>query len=507
MPSLLCLDLGTSAAKAALIDTTGTLRAQASSAYPTRSAPGGGAEQAPSNWVRSARAAITAIRADGPGDGSPDAPIAALSLTGQMQDLVLETDDGTDVPAILYSDTRAAREADELHAAFRDEDAAVSSWDRITGNLQDATSCAAMFRRLVRTDPDLVQRTRGIVFGPAGHLAHLLGLGCWCDPTTAAATGLLDARSRTWSPPIAAAAGIDETLLPAITTSAGEVIGRTGASAEQLLGLPAGLPVVLAPGDAGATTLGLVGLDPGDEYAYLGSSGWLATVLPRAHSASRPGASHHLALGATRRAAGGTLRISALLAAGAAASWAREALLEGVSAATADAMLERREAEHGRGATGLLALPSLFGERFPVRDGDLRAALIGMGPSTRGIDMYAAVLEGIAHALAHAHVEGAEERRPLAVTGGGAASAPWLRILADVMGRPVRTLEQDGAALVGCAIAAADALGLEHGIVPLAARETVRTIEPDPSAAEAHASLRPAHRALYTAVAEVRALQ
>src|SRR5699024_7986167 len=103
--------------------------------------------------------------------------------------------------------------------------------DALTGNLQDAASCAAMFRRLTRLSPETTAPTRSITFGPAGHLAPALGAGLHCDLTTASATGLLDARTRDWSPAVARAAGIDEALLPRLTTEAGEVVGRTDESA------------------------------------------------------------------------------------------------------------------------------------------------------------------------------------------------------------------------------------------------------------------------------------
>lgn len=619
MPSLLCLDLGTSAAKAALLTLDGTTRAQASSGYPTVVTADGGAEQDPADWLRAARDAIAQLL-----HGTDEKPVA-LSITGQMQDLVLLTD-GDPAPAILYSDTRAVAEAAEIGTILRREgrDSAGADWDQITGNEQDATSCAAMFRRLSRISPEVVGRARGVVFGPAGHLVHALGLGAWCDVTTASATGLLDARTRRWSDRIACAAGLSRAMLPELTRATGQVVGRTDETAAELLGLPVGLPVILAPVDAGATTLGIVGLEAGDEYAYLGTSGWLAAVVPEARRAGdgagrdglgdeafadgpvrsqradvpassqradglvsslrtdelAAGVSHHLAIGGRDDSAASpsvssvtsfpstsssspspcsspspsasprTLRISALRAAGAAAEWAREALLSGITPEEADEQLEHREAEHGRGPTGLLALPSIHGERYPVREPDLRAAIIGMGPSTAAIDMYAAVLEGVAHALAHAAVESAagtsgsavgaaptppaspvspaspaslippasltppaspavspSAPRPLAVAGGGAASEPWLRILADVMGRPMRVVEDADAALLGCALAAADALQLEHTMRPLAEREGGRIVDPDPSAVRRHARFSRGHRALYRAIAEVGVLR
>ncbi|MGP5414967.1 FGGY family carbohydrate kinase [Brachybacterium paraconglomeratum] len=539
MPHLLCLDLGTSAAKAALLDLDGTVHLRAEAPYPTRHAADGTAEQDPRDWERAARAVIAelleaapAAKASGDGaapapvpDTAPDVEVAALVLTGQMQDLVPVPRSGAASIAILYSDTRAAAEAAELRAALAADGV---SWDALAGNLQDATSCAAMHLRLLRTAPEQLADLQGVVFGPAGYLVARMGLGLWCDPTTAATTGLLEARTRDWSPAVARAAGLDPALLPALTGAAGQIVGHAGAEATALLGVPDGLPVVLAPGDAGATTSGIVGLAPGDAYVYLGTSGWLASVLPGAgvlptgapDATEEPageesareepaGVSHHLALGTSSATAEPPiLRISALLSAGAAADWARQAVLDGADPARADELLEAREQERGRGPSGLLALPSIVGERFPVRDASLRGAVVGIDAGTGGIDLYAALLEGVAHGLAHGlESEGDSSPRPLPVTGGGASSAPWLRILADVTGRPVRTVDGTDAALLGCALVAAEALGLDHALVPLGARQEAATIVPDPSAAAQHAALRPAHRALYDAAAQVQRLR
>lgn len=56
------------------------------------------------------------------------------------------------------------------------------------------------------------------------------------------------------------------------------------------------------------------------------------------------------------------------------------------------------------------------------------------------------------------------------------------------------------ATLLGAALAGAEALGLDHGLTPLAAQGGEITA-PDPSAAAAYAQLRPAHRRLYETVA------
>ena len=530
MTGLLCLDLGTTSAKAALLDLSGRTLAAASAEYPTRHTADGGAEQDPADWVRAARTAIARSL-------PPAAGVAALCLTGQMQDLVLEGELDADSapsvptpaagsdptpavdsagspaagsaadpardpavhPAVLYTDLRAGAETAQLRTALARDGV---DWDALAGNLQDASSCAAMFHRLARHRPEVVARTRGLTFGPAGHLAHVLGAGLHCDPTTAAATGLLDARTRDWAPAVARAAGIDPALLPRLTRAAGEVVGRTGPSAAALLGLPAGVPIVLAPGDAGAATLGITGFRPGQDHASLGTSGWIASVRSAPAEAEVDGASHRLALGG-----GATLHICAILAAGAAAAWAREAYLGGADGAEADRLLAAREAEHGRGPTGLLVLPSLGGERFPVRDGALRGAVLGIDAATSPVDLYAATLEGVALALSHALDPADASRglpdadRVLPVVGGGAASAPWRRILADVTGRPVLQADGSDATLLGAGIAGAEALGLHHGLAPLL-EQGGEVTNPDPAAVEAYAALRPAHRRLYDTAAQ-----
>src|SRR5699024_3374869 len=127
-------------------------------------------------------------------------------------------------------------------------------------------------------------------------------------------------------------------------------------------------------GDAAAAAVGITGPDPGRDHASLGTSGWVASIRPAAQNSSIDGASHRLAL-----AGGGELRISALLPAGAAAAWARSAYLAGADVGSAARLLQQREPARGRGPTGLLVLPSLGRERFPVRDENLR------GPG-RGLD-------------------------------------------------------------------------------------------------------------------------
>ncbi|CAM3925652.1 FGGY family carbohydrate kinase [Helcobacillus massiliensis] len=463
---ILAVDVGTTALKAALVD-RGRVLAAASRAYPTHAPETGAAEQDPDDWC----AALTAVVADLLAHPAWS-DVEAIALTGQMQTLVLaeETDAGSGPAgadparaghrapctgrAVLYSDTRAAAEADEIRRAVPD-------WDEITGNLQGPTANPAQWLRLESTREPATDTgaVRRVFFSPAGLLAWMLGGDAHCDVTTASATGLLDARTRTWSEAIARAAHLPMGVLPAV---GGGDIGTVTTEGESRFGVPAGLRIHLAPGDAAAATLGIVGGSDGPtEYISLGTSGWVASIQPLGAAPARPEAEHALLLDPPLDQH--VLRIGALLSAGDTAAWARRTLLGGSSPQEADALLDARLDATGCTPSGLLALPSLRGERFPVRADRIGAAIIGMRPDTDQVTMYQAVLESVGLALANALPPSgaADEQSPeaalLPVVGGGAASRPWMRLIAAITGRDALPATAADAALLGAALAAGDA--------------------------------------------------
>ncbi|KAB1504374.1 hypothetical protein F7230_04670 [Corynebacterium sp. 320] len=245
-------------------------------------------------------------------------------------------------------------------------------------------------------------------------------------------------------------------------------VGSAPSAAERATGskVPDGV------GSAGPGGSGSVG----SGYVYLGTSGWYAEILEDGQRPDWPGAFHTLALPGGR-----ALAIAAVLSAGGTAQWARERILGGATPEEADALLLQRGAEDQReasaqqeaenqreasaqqsvnthrGWTGITSLPSLHGERFPIRDDSATAALVGLTGKHTAADLYKAVLEGVALSLAPA-IPAGEQHGVLPITGGGAASRPWLEIFADVVGRPVAAAPDAHASLVGAALAASEVL-------------------------------------------------
>jgi xylulokinase len=127
------------------------------------------------------------------------------------------------------------------------------------------------------------------------------------------------------------------------------------------------------------------------------------------------------------------------------------------------------EAAVGRapaGAGGLVLLPYFAGERTPnVPDGS--GALLGLNDRTfNPAHLARAAMEGVTmgmnyglRRLATLGVKATEIR----VTGGGAKSAVWRQIMADIFGVPVVAMVEDEGAALGGALQAAWCVALHEG--------------------------------------------
>jgi len=114
------------------------------------------------------------------------------------------------------------------------------------------------------------------------------------------------------------------------------------------------------------------------------------------------------------------------------------------------------------GCDGLIFLPTFNGSTAPLVDPFARGAMIGLKLSHRRSHVVRAVLEGISleirwmlDAIAQTGVPVDEIR----LAGGGSKNPTWNQIHADILDRPIRTVQNPDAAMVGGAMCAAVALG------------------------------------------------
>src|SRR5690606_37893415 len=132
--------------------------------YPTQSATGNRVEQDPQDWWRATCAALVQF-----GPALRDAEIAAVILSGQMQDVILLGESDALGTAILYSDGRAEAQAQFLAERLDTSDGGwtvcPSKLTRMTGNAQGASSVLAKWLWLREHEARRLEACRTLLTG------------------------------------------------------------------------------------------------------------------------------------------------------------------------------------------------------------------------------------------------------------------------------------------------------------------------------------------------------
>jgi xylulokinase len=169
------------------------------------------------------------------------------------------------------------------------------------------------------------------------------------------------------------------------------------------------------------------------------------------------------------------------------------------------------EAERWRPtAEGVSFLPYLAGERTPHADPHARGAFTGLSLRHDRGALVRAVLEGVAYGLR----DSVEILRQLGVeptvgrvSGGGARSALWVRILASVLQLPIERTEVDAGSAFGAALLAGVAAGAFADVHDAVARcvRVTDVVEPDPTWVAAYDVGYDRFRSLYPALRPLEA--
>jgi len=113
--------------------------------------------------------------------------------------------------------------------------------------------------------------------------------------------------------------------------------------------------------------------------------------------------------------------------------------------------------------TGMLVLPHFCGSGTPYMDTESKGAVIGLTLETTSSQFYRSLLEGVAYEIRYnieCLAKAGVKVKKLRAVGGGAKSALWLQIKADVMNIPVETLNINEAGTLATAILAGKAAGI-----------------------------------------------
>ncbi len=481
-------DVGSQSLKAMVLDADGRIVAQASAAYPVEYPHPAWAQQDPATW-RTAMA--TAIRACLAHAAIQPRDVTTLGLAAQVDGLVAVDDDGNALaPAIIWLDRRATAQAQRLRDAL--DPATIR---QRTGLNLDASHVAPKIMWLRDHHPGTFERAAGLLLPGSALVAWLTGERV-VDHANASSTLLYDITTRSWSPEMLDAAGLDDTRLGRIH-AASDLVGPLRPEAANALGLTTATQVVVGTGDEHGASLGAGGIVPGIVIDITG------TAEPVCVAATTPTVDD---TGLVETHGHADPRVWLVenpgFVSGGAVSWFRSTM-GGASLSDLDA---EAEATTAAGADGITFLPTLSGATAPRWNDTARGVVAGLSLNHDRAHLYRALLEGCTFALRDivdrlgAMGLAGEEIR---VVGGGARSPLWLQMKADVTGQVVRVLQHDESTAMGAAMLASVGAGsladLDQAVERCVALDE-RTYEPDPVAGPAYEDAYGRYRRLFDAV-------
>lgn len=421
-------DIGTSAVKGALIDHDANITGEFSSPLDTYYGENGEIEQDTHLWWEGVKKATdywwTHLLVE------PE-QVVTITFSGQMEDTIPITDNDLYQNAILYSDTRAEKEAAFINKRLPDINLE-------TGNKIHSSTPLAKMLWLEHQEVALFKHTDCFVFSAKDFIIYKLTGAYVTDPTTAATTGMMNLSARKWAPAILKEFGIHPNKLPPIYSSE-KIVGVVTELASMETGFLPSTPVLSGCGDAGASTMGAHAVNRGDAYFYIGTTGWAAVISEESALNNEIEGTFNLA----HLPENTTISIAPLLNAGNVHKWAAT-LYSDSSDDNLYGAFDDFINHSGPGSGGVIFLPYINGERCPVHDDDAKGAFWGIGPDTKKSDMARAVIEGVCFSYKQIvdHLIPRETNGILNLIGGGSKSSAWCQILSDVLGRAIRVPEE-----------------------------------------------------------------
>ncbi|WP_027483935.1 xylulokinase [Rhodanobacter sp. OR87] len=464
------LDIGTQSVKLLVYD-TGHRRTLAVRARTLALDEGhdGSREQHPAWWITAAAQCFADL------DAAVRTRIVAIGVSGQQHGFVpLDAAGEVLAPAKLWCDTSSWRECDEIMAAAGGYRQCIA----LAGNPILAGYTASKLPWTRKHRPDVYRRLASILL-PHDYVNFWLTGERWMECGDASGTGWLDVRTRRWSSAMLAATDADRDLSaclpPLVDAHFSAPIAPATADA---LGLSHEVRVSAGGGDNMMAAIGTGNVAPGILSVSLGTSGTLFA------STERPLVDDDGVWAAFCSSTGGGLPLICTMNCTVATGGVAEAF--GLEAGEGDRLIEGT----APGADGLSMLPFFNGERTPDLP-SARASLRGMnlGNFTRA-HVYRAAMEGATYALRHgldALCRAGLTFQAIRLTGGGANSAPWRQMVADVFGLPVEMPAQTEGAAFGAALQAlwawrhhaGDAVGIEGIAREHVALDESRAARPD----------------------------
>ncbi len=447
-PAVLALDLGTTNAKALLVD-AGAVVARGAAGVGIAHPAAGWVEQDAEDLWKATLAAVAICLGE-----APTVVPVAVSISNQRESVVAwsRTSGAPLGPVLGWQDARTAQWCARLAEGGRGDEVR-----RRTGLPLDPMYSAPKMRWLLDAVVADGVRPEDVCFGTVdswlvwrltGGAVHATEAG------NAARTLLLDLAEVAWSPDLLDLFGIPAAALPEVRAS------DAGFGVTADLGvLPAGIPVVAVLADSHAALYHHGCTTPGTGKATYGTGSSIMTPCtgPQPAPSGVTTTLAWVAEGVPTYAREGNV-----LASGSALDWMAGML--GVPAGKPGGAFVTDLAAEADDDGGVTFVPAFSGLGAPYWDRAAVGLVAGVTAGTTRAHLARAALEAVAHQVTDVveaiEADGAARIDVLHADGGATASALLMQAQADLLGRAVRVAPEADASALGAARLAARRLGL-----------------------------------------------
>jgi xylulokinase len=440
--------VGTSGCKTAIVNREGVVVASRSQEYYARMNQGM-VEMDPLEWWK---AAARTLQESCAAAGITPQEVVAVGCSGQMQGCTfIGTNGKPSRDSMLWYDITPKEESQSLNAQHGElfkKHACMASAPSLTGS---------KIKWVMNHEPEVWAKTSKFLFA-ANFIAYQLTGVLAVDRSNLGLSGLNDVRRNDWSPELLEATGVTPDKVPTALNCL-DIVGKVTLAAAAFTGLRLGTPVIAGCGDATGECFSVNISGRPEVKLRLGSAAAVNAVIPmdwlgvKAESATPY-------LGEGQVAVGNFTKGCAL-----SVKWLRDVFFSELAKEDASYdQIDREASDSPLGGGGIIYHPFLNGEHAPYYDPDLRGKFSGIGIASRRGDFARAVYEGTAFSIRDmiANDSALSLMEKVVICGGGAKSALWLAILADVLGKP-GIVPKSADAAFGVALMAGQAIGLLDG--------------------------------------------
>ena len=449
---LVGIDVGTTGAKAMVMDTEGNVISSGYREYPCIYPKQDWVEQDAGMLIQQTFGACKDAIESGKIDNSR---IAGVGFSVQRATFLFTDNNNEVIGKNFYGwqDNRAGSEIEYITSKIPADELY-----KIAGMPVTPTFSLEKIVWVMRNEPEVYAKVNKILLTSDYVMWRFGTEDFYCERTNACCSGMLDVNTLSWSDKILDTFGIEEAKLAKLVDP-GTVIGSVSSEAAALTGLKEGTPLVTGTGDQQCAAVGAGVSEPGFASLTLGTAGLLVVGTEKAMLEDKSGFMMAPSSGIL-----GMYEVEGIqLGAASSYRWIRDNIAD----------LEKGEAEkQGKdpyvlmedhvnksapGSNGVMFMPFLTGSGYPYWNFEAKGSFMGLKFSNTKSDMIRSVMEGITLESKDMYEKMKKnniEIKSLAITGGATKSPAWRQMIADMFNVEVKQLKVEDATIVGAAILA-----------------------------------------------------